>query len=242
MKKLTTLLLIALSGLNLPLHAEEPPAATGWAASTTTVSLGYDSRYLLYGYRLSRHLYHVDTYTSLPLANHFSAWFGGWYGYLADGSYHEVDAYGGVDRALTPNLSMGLAYSLFNYLEVPYESNDRSHEFAGHVTGVYGPLTLMVRDQYDTEGQGHLLRLVGTLSRSLNNSVSAALSAEYGYAFDYYIDGNEPNHTLFTLKLPVGVGKQWLVTPSVNHSIPLEAIEAFEEEDTIYRLVLAYTF
>lgn len=196
-----------------------------------TLTVGYDSRYVLYGYRLSRHLWHADVYLSSSLDERTTAWAGGWYGYLTDGSYREVDVYAGIDRTLGGPFSAGVGYSLFNYLEVPFETSDQAHEFAVHLDVAAGPVFLTVRNQYDTEAEGHLIRAIGEYARPLAGGMSLAVAAEYGYALRYYIDNNLPNHALFTVRVPWSLNDRLTVTPFVAYSLPLAAIDAFEEEE-----------
>lgn len=233
MKKL--LLSLLLSALAHPLFAEE-------STLSTTVTLGYDSRYVLYGYRLSRHLYRADVYLYKPLTEKVSVWGGAWYGYLTDGTYHEVDVYGGVDRMLTDTIGVGLAYSLFNYIEVPYEADDRESEFAAHVSYYGEQLSLSTRAQYDTGGEGTLIRTIGSWSQPVNDAITLKATAEVGYALEYYIAGNLWNHAQFKLEAPWQVNAAMTVTPYVLRSIPLAASDDFEENDTIYGVSASWSF
>ena len=212
------------------------------ASIDSTATIGYDSRYVLYGYRLSRHLYHADLYLSSALDAQTTVWGGGWYGYLTDGTYHEIDLYTGVDRTLTDTLSGGVAYSLFNYLEVPFETSDQSHEFAMHLSYASGPVFLQVRDQYDTEANGHILRAIGEFYQTLNGQLSLTLSAEYGYALRYYIDNNLPNHALFTLKAPYAINETLTLTPFIAYTLPLAAIDDFEEEELYGGVAMSFSW
>lgn len=236
MKKTFTALalLTALSGI-LPSSAETSPLST-------TLTLGYDSRYVLYGYRLSRHLYHADAYLYRPIDDKTSAWGGAWYGYLPDGTYHEVDVYGGVDRLLTDTLSAGLAYSLFNYIEVPFPTDDRESEFAAHLSYAGGPLSMSLRGQYDTGAKGTLARAIAGWSQPLCSAVSLNLGAEAGYAFEYYIEGNLWNHAEASLETPWQATDALVVTPFLSRSIPLAAIDGFEQYETLYGLSASYSF
>lgn len=211
-----------------PELAPEEAAPAGGA----TLTLGYDSRYILYGYRLSRHLYHADVALYRGIGDRVSLWAGAWYGYLTDGTYNEVDVYAGVDVSLGGGFSVGAGYSLFNYLEVPFPTSDRVSEIAVQAVYTAGPLTLKLRDQYDFQAEGHLLRAIGGLTGSLAERVSFDFAAEFGYAFGYYIEGNQPNHALFTLRIPVRVSDRVQVVPFVARSLALDAIDAFERDDT----------
>ncbi len=217
------------------IHAEESPLST-------TITAGYDSRYVLYGYRLSRHLYHADAYLYQPLDEKTSAWGGAWYGYLTDGTYNEVDVYGGLDRMLNETISAGLAYSLFNYIEVPYEADDRESEFAAHVSYADEHLSLSIRGQYDTGAKGTLARAIAGWTQPVNQTFAVNLGAEAGYAFEYYIEGNLWNHAELRLETPWQATGSVTLTPFIARTIALAAIDDFEEDDTYFGLSASWTF
>lgn len=236
MKRTITLLaLTSLFNTATPVHAESSPV-------TATLTTAYESRYVLYGYRLSRHLYTADLYLFKPLSEKTSIWGGTWYGYLTDGTYHEVDVYGGIDRMITDTVTLGLAYSLFNYIEVPFPTSDHVSEFAAHATYASGGLSLQLREQYDTEADGHLVRAIGSYTLPLADSVSLVLGAEAGYAFKYFIDGNLWNHAEVSAKTPWQLNDRWSISPFIARSIPLAAIDDFEEYETYGGISASYTF
>lgn len=236
MKKAYVLLsiLAALSGIQ-ETRAELAPLST-------TLTLGYDSRYVLYGYRLSRHLYHADAYLYQQLNDKTSVWGGGWYGYLTDGTYNELDVYGGVDRMLTDTISAGLAYSLFNYIEVPFEADDNESEFAAHVSYTGSQLSLSLRSQYDTGAKGTLVRGIAGWSHPVNDRFSLNFGAEAGYAFEYYIDGNLWNHAKVKLETPWQATETITITPFIARTIALAAIDDFEEDETYYGISCSVSF
>lgn len=209
---------------------------------STTLTVGYDSRYVLYGYRLSRHLYHADVYLYQPIDDKTSVWGGSWYGYLTDGTYNEVDVYGGVDRMLTETISAGLAYSLFNYIEVPFETDDRESEFAAHVSYAGEHLSLSLREQYDTGAEGSLMRAITSWTQGVCDKVTVKAGAEAGYAFGYYIDGNLWNHAKLILQTPYQWSESMSISPFIARSIPLAAIDSFEQYETIYGINVSATF
>jgi hypothetical protein len=196
---------------------------------STTLTVGYDSRYVLYGYRLSDHLYHADVYLSQPINERVTLWGGSWAGALTDGTYSEIDLYSGVDFQLTEKLFAGLAYSYFSYLEVPWEADD-SHEVSGHLTYYTGPFSLSLRDLYDAEGKGHLARAIATYDRSISDRVALSLSAEYGYSFDYYLTGNGGNHALFRANLPIQLTERLTLSPFIAQSLVLDVLDSFEQD------------
>jgi hypothetical protein len=208
----------------------------------TTITLGYDSRYVLYGYQLSRHLYHADAYLSKALNEKTSVWGGGWYGYLTDGTYHEVDVYGGIDRQLNDRISVGFAYSMFNYIEVPFPADDRAHEFTVHATYAMERFSLSLRNQYDTEAKGSLVRGIATFSQPVTDAWSVIASAETGYALEYYVDGNLWNHALFKVQAPYQINDRLGLTPFISRSIALAAIDDFETDVTYYGISLGISF
>lgn len=234
MKKIITLVCLFAASYQ-PLFAEA-------SNLSGTVTIGYDSRYVLYGYRLSRHLYRTDVYVSKSLDEKTPLWGGAWYGYLTDGTYHEVDLYGGVDYMLTGSIAAGLAYSLFNYIEVPYEADDAENEFAAHVSYYGEALSLSTRAQYDTGGKGTLIRTIAGWHQPVNESFALKATAEAGYAVEYYIDGHLWNHAQFRLDAPWQVRDAMTLTPFVLRSIALAAIDDFEEDDTIYGLSASWMF
>jgi hypothetical protein len=218
-----------------PVRAQE-------SSLSTTLTVGYDSRYVLYGYRLSRHLYHADVYLYQPINDKTSVWGGSWYGYLTDGTYHEVDVYGGVDRMLTDTISVGLAYSLFNYIEVPFETDDRESEFAAHLSYTGEHLSLSLREQYDTGARGSLMRALAGWTQGVSDKVAIKAGAEAGYAFGYFIDGNLWNHAKLSLQAPYQWSDTVSISPFIARSIPLAAIDDFEQYETIYGINVSATF
>lgn len=229
---------VALAALSLSLSRADPgdaktsPEAAAGPPLGVTLNLSYDSEYMLYGYRLGRNLFHTDVSLWRPLTDRLSFWAGSWYGVLPDGTYHEVDVYGGVDWALTERLSVGVGYTLFNYIEVPFPTSTHVSEFAAQLAYAAGPLTLTVRDQYDTEAEGHLVRGIANVAREIFGRLSVDASAEFGYAFEYFIEGNRPNHALFTMKLPVRITDRIRATPFIARSLALAAIDGYEDDVT----------
>jgi hypothetical protein len=213
-----------------------------WKNIRTTVTLSYESRYVLYGYDSGPDLYHADLAFWLPVSDKLSAWAGSWYGTQPSGTYNEIDLYAGFDYQFNDHVSAGLAYSLFNYLEMPYPSVDRSHEFSGHLTYTAGPISLSLRDLYDTDGEGHLARAIASFDQPLTDALRLGLSAEYGYSLDYFAVGNGPNHTLFKLELPWQINETFSLKPFLAHSIALDVIDSFEKDRTYGGISLAAAF
>lgn len=218
------------------------PALRAESALSTTVTAGYQSRYMLYGYNLSSHLYMADVYLYYPVNEQISVWGGSWYGHQNGGAYREVDVYGGVDYAINANVTAGLAYSLFNYLEVPFETSDHVSEFAAHLTASAGPFTLELRDHYDDSAEGHLLRAVLYASQSVTDKITLSLKAEAGYAIDYFIEGNEWNHADIRLSVPWQATASISVTPYLARSIAFEAIDDYEDDVTYGGISASYGF
>jgi hypothetical protein len=220
-------------------EADEPSA---WDTLSTTLTVGYDSRYVLYGYRLNRHLWHADTWLTYPLNDKVTLNGGSWYGQLTDGTYEEVDGYAGMDYALTGSLYIGFQYSLFNYLKVPFETSGQAHELAAHISYWGEHIHLSLRNQYDNEAQGSLTRILTGYSTSLAEKMALKIDAEAGYAFGYYIDRNVWNHALVKASMPYQVDGQCTLTPFVAYTIPLAAIDAFEKEDVYFGLSVSVSF
>jgi len=213
-----------------------------WTDVSTTVKLGYDSRYVLYGYDQGPNLYHADVLFWKPLSEKWSAWAGSWYGTQPDGTYNEIDLYTGADYQISQHLSAGVAYALFNYIELPYPAADRSHEFSGHLTFTAGSFSLALKDLYDTEGEGHLARTVASFKQPITSRMGISLSAEYGYSFDYYAVGNGPHHTLFKAELPWKINDTFCIAPFIAHSLALDVIDSFEKDRTYGGISLSAAF
>ncbi len=210
--------------------ADSETETSPWSA---TLTAGYDSRYMLYGYRLNRPLLGGDLYVAYALDENTTLWGGSWFGIIPDGTYRELDGYVGVDRALGAGFTVGAAVSAFHYIDVPFTKRDVAYELATHVTYAKGPFSLALRDHLDSLADGHLLRSIATYTRAVNDRLSLKATAEIGYAFEYFIEGNRANHAIFTLEAPITLSTAVWVTPFVTRSIPLDALDAFEEEDTI---------
>jgi hypothetical protein len=246
--------LLLLAVLLLPLSrlaADDAPVTEAAAAEapaalldelSLSATLSYDSRYVLYAYSLSEHLYHSSVNAYLPINDRWSAWAGSWYGALDDGTYRELDLYAGFDTVICSHFSVGAGWSLFNYLKVPYDSDDSANELMMHVTTTAGPFSLRLSDQYDFSAKGNLVRVILTGTQPLGKRVKLSGVIDYGYAIDYYIEGSAPNHVIYRLTLPVQVSDAVTVRPFVAYSDPLKAIEAFEVERTYWGLSVDYTF
>lgn len=234
MKKTLALLAGALIALQT-VNAEE-------SALSTTVSAAYNSKYILYGYDNGDDLYHGDVYLSYSLTESVSLWGGSWYGQIGDGSYEEVDVYGGVDYYFTGHCSAGVAYAMFNYIETPFATNDIESEFAVHASYATDVFSLSIRNQYDTGAEGNLTRIIGGATQPINDTLSLTATLEAGYAFEYYITGNRWNHALGELSLPLQLTPALNITPSVTYSIPLAATEDLSDEETVGAVSVAYSF
>lgn len=213
-----------------------------WNNLNTTVSLNYDSSYVLHGYNFGANLVHADITFWLPINDRVSVWAGTWYGTQFDETYNEVDLYAGVDFQLTEHFSAGLAYSLFNYLETTYPTSRESHEFSGHLTYTAGPLTLSLHDLYDSEGDGHLARAIAVYDHSFCDTFGLSLSAEYGYSFDYFAVGDGPNHALFKATFPIQINDTLSVAPFIAQSVALDVLDSFEQDQTYGGISISATF
>lgn len=235
MKK-SIMALAALASLNLnTVRAEE-------SRLSTTVTAAYNSQYMLYGYNNGRDLYHADVYLAYPWTETTSLWGGSWYGQIGNGSYEEVDVYAGIDHTVASRCSVGFAYSMFNYIETPFATNEVESEFAVHASYASEVFSLSLRNQYDTGAEGYITRIIGGATHPLTETVSLAASAEAGYAFEYYIPGNLWNHALAELSLPVQLTPALNLTPSVSYSVPLAATEDLSDEETVGAVSISYSF
>lgn len=221
-----------------PAYSAEPETETSpWS---TTLTAGYDSRYLLYGYRLNRNLLKADAYIAYALDEKTTLWGGSWFGIIPDGTYRELDGYVGVDRALGGGFSLGAAVSAFHYIEAPFTDEDVVYELLTHVSYYHDRFNVALKDHVDTESDGHLLRAILTVPLQLTEQLGLAASAEYGYALGYYTDGDKPNHALLKLAAPIALDASLTLTPYIARSIVLDAIEEFEEDDTILGVSLGW--
>jgi len=225
-----------------PIEVEEPSA---WDALSTTLTIGYDSRYVLYGYTLNDSLWHADIWLSYSLNDKVTLTGGSWYGILSDRTYEEIDGYIGMDYALAGNIYIGIQYSLFTYLEAPldWDTSGQAHELAAHISYWGERVSLSLRNQYDTEGEGSLTRAIAGYSLPFLKKFTFKLDAEAGYAFGYYIgEENAWNHAQIKASFPFQMSSRFALTPFIAHSIPLEAIDSFEEEETYYGLSVSASF
>lgn len=219
-------------------------ATTSQASSNVwkTLTLSYESRYVLYGYDQGQNLYHADLCFGMPVNDRLSVWAGSWFGTQFDGEYNEVDFYAGADVQLSDHFSAGLAYSLFNYIETPYPTSKQAHEISGHLTFVSGPFSLSLKDLYDTEGEGHLARAVASIEQPLTDTLSLEFSTEYGWSFDYFAVGDGPNHALFKLAAPWQLNETFSLKPFIAHSLALDVLDSFESDRTYGGLSLSISF
>lgn len=205
-------------------------------------SAGYDSRYVLYGYRLDRDLYRGELYLSRPVHETLTLWAGSWYGYLQDGTYNELDLYTGADWAAATNLTLGAGYSLFNYLEVPFSDKPINSEFTVYAIRPAGPITLTLRDHIDLAANGQLLRGIASYTRDLPLDLNLKIDAETGYGFRYYCDANGWQYAQFKLALSRPITESLAATAFIARTLALDTLEDFEEDDTFYGGGLVWTF
>ena len=227
------LVLLCSALLSLSVRAGEP-ATEAPSPLSLVLTAGYDSRYSLYGYRLTRHLDQADIYASYAVDDKTTVWGGSWVGYLADASLREVDGYIGVDRVFAPGWTAGLAGSLFHYIESPFTDESLVAEMAGHVSYQAERWGLSVRDNVDTESDGHLVRAIANVIQPVTDRIRVKGTAEFGYALGYYMNANLPNHALFTLEAPTTLTDTVYMTPFISRTVALEGIKDFEEDDTIF--------
>lgn len=213
-----------------------PPAVSG------SFTAGADSRYVLYGYRLGRHLYRGELYLSRPAGPSVTLWGGSWYGYLRDGSYNELDLYAGADWAAAENTTLGAGYSLFNYLEVPFSDDPINSEFTVYAIRALGPVALTLRDHIDLAADGQLLRGLASYSRGLPLEATLKLDAEAGYGFRYYSDVNGWQYAQFKLGLSRPLTPSLAASAFVARTLALATIEDFEEDDTFWGGSLVWFF
>jgi hypothetical protein len=213
-----------------------------WNHVSTSVTASYDSRYILHGYDLGPSLLHgsLDLYS--PLSEVLSVWAGAWYGTQSDGTYNEVDLYAGIDAQLNTHLAVGVAYSMFNYLEVSFPTSAEAHEFSGHITLSAGELSLSLRDLYDSEAEGHLARAVLQWNRQVTGALSLVLSTETGYSFGYFTEEDGLHHALFKLAAPWQLTDRLSVKPFIAQSLALDAIDAYEEDHTFGGISITASF
>lgn len=225
-----------------PIDAQSAGAALG-SPGYGSLTLGYDSRYVLYGYRLTRHLYKADMYLSKPLTDKLSVWAGSWYGYLADDTYSELDLYGGANWKVTDRLTAGACYSLFNYFKAPFTEEANDQEYAVSLVRAVGEkLTLALRDQYDLAAKGHLLRALADFNQPLAGKLTLTLSAEYGYVLNYYEEEDGPHHALFKMSLAHPITDTLSATLFLARTLALDAIDSFEEDDTYGGVSMTWSF
>ena len=234
MKKIMTTIMCAFASWHIA-SAEEKTLSTSLTAA-------YNSKYMLYGYDNGDDLFHGDVYLFYPLSDTWSVWGGSWYGQIEDGTYEEVDVYAGADYAFTEHCSAGIGYSMFNYIETPFATNDIAHEFAVHATYARDTYSLSIRNQYDTEAEGSLTRIIAGNTEPLTDALSLAVSIEAGYAFEYYLDANIWNHALAEISLPFQLSPAINLSPSVGYSIPLAAMDDYTDEETFVTFSASYTF
>jgi hypothetical protein len=243
-KQLTVLLLatwVATTAFSYDVAEVEVDEPSALDNLSTTLTVGYDSRYILYGYTGNRHLWHTDIWLSYPLNDKLTLTGGSWYGYIDDGTYEEIDGYTGLDYALTESLYIGVQYSYFNYIEAPADWSDHAHEVAAHISYWGENFSLSVRNHYDDEADGSLTRLIGGYTAPFGEKVALQVDAEVGYAFEYYIDGNAWNHAQIKASLPYQINDQLALTPYIARSIPLSAID-WEQYETYYGLSMSTSF
>jgi hypothetical protein len=209
---------------------------------SSTLTLGYDSQNILYGYRSGHSLWHADIWLVYQLNNKLFLNGGSWLGIQFDGKYRELDGYLGLDYALTDAIIVGLQYSLYGYLEVPFETSDEVSEYAAHISYWGANCSLQLRNQYDREAKGSLIRIIGGYTTPLLEKLSLKLDAEAGYALEYFIEGNLWNHALLKVTLPYQVSDSFSVEPFIAHSIPLAAIDSFENDETYGGINASFTF
>lgn len=222
------LLLLLAAPAAVPADGKAPAAISG------SFSAGYDSRYVLYGYRLDRDLYRGDLYLSRPVHETLTLWAGSWYGYLQDGSYNELDLYTGADWLAAENFTLGAGYSLFNYLEVPFSDDPINSEFTVYAIRPLGPVTLTLRDHIDLAADGQLLRGIAGYGRNLPLGMSLKFDAEAGYGFRYYNEANGWQYAQFKFALSRPIAKSLSATAFIARSLALDTLEDFEEDDTFY--------
>lgn len=237
-----TLPLLLLAGLfTLPALADEP-SSTNQSPLIAALTVNYDSKYVLYGYRQDGPLLGTDIYLGYPVSESTTLWGGSWFGIIPNGTYREWDAYVGLDRSLSASIAAGIALSAFRYIEAPFTDETITFEIAGHLTYQDEHLSLSFRQHVENKSDGTLSRLIASYTQPVTERVALRGVAEFGYAFGYYIHGNRPNHALLRVELPLALRDTLSFTPFIARSIALSAIDSFEEDDTYGGAELTWTF
>lgn len=204
-------------------------------------SLEYDSKYVLYGYRLDGPFFHANLFASYPLADKTTLWGGSWFGIIPDGTYRELDGYIGINQSLVGNLVAGMGVAAFGYFDAPFTDKSVVYELNSHLSYFGERGLLALREFADTESHGSLWRLVGGYTQPLTARVALKGTAEFGYAFRYYISGNRANDVLLKLELPIALSTAGTLSPFIARTIALDGIKAYEKDDTFGGLSLSWT-
>lgn len=197
------------------------------------LSAGYASEYVFRGKSFGHGAGEGRAEFVLPIADTASLSVGG--KYIGTEDYEEAQGFASLQQAF------GVFTAALGYRWYGLDADNRQEVgmlIATTAIGVDWSLGYF----YDAELSGHYVEMMGQHTWQMFDHMALRTGAGISAASNYWDGGSGLNHAVFRLDLPVNVRSWCTLTPWVSASIPLDAIDAVEDDTVAGGVSLQLSF
>lgn len=211
------------------------PAAEdeGGLATSVYLSGGYSSEYVYRGKSFGDSAAEGRAELVLPIADTASLSIGG--KYIATDDYEEAQGFASLQQGF------GAFTAALGYRWYGLDADDRQEVGMLLATSALG-IDWSLGYFYDAELSGQYVELMGQHTWQMFDHMSLRTGAGVSAASNYWDGGSGLNHAFLRLDLPVNVRNWFTLTPWVSASVPLDAIDASEDDSVAGGVSLQLSF
>lgn len=205
---------------------DSPPASGSMAmfGASLFLSGGYSSDFLFRGRNFGDNMGEGRAELAFPIGDSATLNVGG--KYAGSDDYEEAQAFASLQQ------SFGAFTAALGYRWYGMDADNRG-EIGFLVGTALAGIDWSLGYYYDTGLSGHYAEFMGQKTFQLFDHLSLRAGAGISGASDYWYGTSGFNNAVFRLDMPVSV-REWItLTPWVSASIPMDAIDDFEE-DTVF--------
>jgi hypothetical protein len=184
---------------------------------------GYASEYVFRGRSFGDTAAEGRAEFVLPIAENASLSLGG--KYIGTDDYEEAQGFASLQQGF------GVFTAALGYRWYGLDANDRQEVGMLIATNAMG-IDWSLGYYYDAELSGHYVEFMGQHTWQMFDHMALRSGAGLSAASNYWDGGSGLNHAVFRLDLPMNVRNWFTLTPWVAASVPLDAIDA-TEDDTV---------